>query len=57
MDRAEEIAAVRAHARDVLDAKHAAREVTLGACRQIDPELRRRDPRRPARGVRRSPRS
>ena len=35
MDRAAEIAAVRAHARDVLDAKHAAREVTLGACRQI----------------------
>ena len=35
MDRAAEIAAVRAHAREVLDAKHAAREVTLGACRQI----------------------
>lgn len=35
MDRAEEIAAVRTHAREVLDAKHAAREVTLGACRQI----------------------
>jgi translin len=35
MDRAEEIAAVRTHARALLDAKHAAREVTLGACRQI----------------------
>jgi translin len=34
VDRADEIAAVRAHARDVLDAKHAARELTLGACRQ-----------------------
>ncbi len=34
MDRAEEIAAVRAQARAVLDAKHAARELTLGACRQ-----------------------
>src|SRR3954464_7187247 len=34
MDRAAEIAAVRAHAREVLDAKHAAREVTLGACRR-----------------------
>jgi translin len=33
MDRAEEIAAVRVRARAVLDAKHAAREVTLGACR------------------------
>ena len=35
MDRAEEIAAVRNVAREALDAKHAAREVTLGACRQI----------------------
>ena len=35
MDRAQEIAAVRDHARAELDAKHAAREVTLGACRQI----------------------
>jgi len=35
MDRAEEIAAVRSVAREALDAKHAAREVTLGACRQI----------------------
>jgi translin len=35
MDRANEIAAVRAQAREELDAKHAAREVTLGACRQI----------------------
>ena len=34
MDRAGEIAEVRAHAQAVLDAKHAAREVTLGACRQ-----------------------
>jgi translin len=34
MDRAEEIAAVSAQARATLDAKHAAREVTLGACRQ-----------------------
>ena len=34
MDRAEEIAAVRTQARAVLDAKHAARELTLGACRQ-----------------------
>jgi translin len=34
MDRAGEIAAVRDHARSVLDAKHAAREVTLAACRQ-----------------------
>jgi translin len=34
MDRAEEIAAVRARARAVLDAKHAARELTLGACRR-----------------------
>jgi translin len=34
MDRAAEIAAVRDHARTVLDAKHAAREVTLAACRQ-----------------------
>jgi translin len=34
VDRADEIAAVRQQARDVLDAKHAAREVTLGACRQ-----------------------
>jgi len=34
MDRAGEIAAVREHARSVLDAKHAAREVTLAACRQ-----------------------
>lgn len=33
MDRAGEIAAVREHARAVLDAKHAAREITLGACR------------------------
>jgi translin len=34
MDRAGEIAAVRDHARAVLDAKHAAREITLAACRQ-----------------------
>ena len=34
MDRADEIAAVRTHAAEVLDAKHAAREVTLGACRR-----------------------
>lgn len=34
MDRAGEIAAVRDHARAVLDAKHGAREITLGACRQ-----------------------
>lgn len=34
MDRAAEIAAIRAAAVEVLDAKHAAREVTLGACRQ-----------------------
>ena len=34
MDRADEIAAVRDHARAVLDAKHAARETTLGACRR-----------------------
>jgi translin len=34
VDRAEEIAEVREHARAVLDAKHAAREVTLGACRR-----------------------
>ena len=34
MDRADEIQAVREHARDVLDAKHAAREVTLTACRK-----------------------
>jgi translin len=34
LDRADEIAAVRIHATDVLDAKHAAREVTLGACRR-----------------------
>jgi translin len=34
VDRAEEIAEVREHARAVLDAKHAARETTLGACRQ-----------------------
>lgn len=33
MDRAGEIAAVRDHAREVLDAKHRAREITLGACR------------------------
>lgn len=33
MDRAAEIAIVREHARTVLDAKHAAREITLGACR------------------------
>ena len=33
MDRAGEIAAVREHARAVLDAKHAAREITLGVCR------------------------
>jgi translin len=35
VDRAPEFAAVRAGAREELDAKHAAREVTLGACRQI----------------------
>jgi len=34
LDRADEIAAVRTHAAEVLDAKHAAREVTLGACRR-----------------------
>lgn len=34
MDRAAEIAVIRTAAVDVLDAKHAAREVTLGACRQ-----------------------
>jgi translin len=34
LDRADEIAAVRLRARETLDAKHAAREVTLGACRQ-----------------------
>ncbi len=34
MDRAGEIAAVRDHARAVLDAKHGAREITLGACRR-----------------------
>ena len=33
MDRAAEIAAVREHARAVLDAKHQAREITHGACR------------------------
>ena len=33
MDRAAEIAAVREHARAALDAKHHAREITLGACR------------------------
>ncbi len=34
MDRAGEIAAVRDQSRAVLDAKHAAREITLSACRQ-----------------------
>ena len=34
MDRADEIAAVRTRATEVLDAKHAARELTLGACRR-----------------------
>jgi translin len=34
VDRAEEIAAVREQVGTILDAKHAAREVTLGACRQ-----------------------
>jgi translin len=33
MDRAAEIAAVRENARATLDAKHHAREITLGACR------------------------
>ena len=33
MDRAAEIAAVRENARAALDAKHHAREITLGACR------------------------
>jgi Predicted RNA-binding protein of the translin family len=33
MDRAAEIASVRENARTVLDAKHHAREITLGACR------------------------
>jgi translin len=34
LDRADEIAAVRTRATEALDAKHAAREVTLGACRR-----------------------
>lgn len=34
MDRAAEIAAIRATAIEALDAKHGAREVTLAACRQ-----------------------
>jgi translin len=34
VDRADEIAAVRTRATEILDAKHAAREVTLGACRR-----------------------
>ncbi len=33
MDRRAEIAAIREHARPILDAKHEAREITLGACR------------------------
>jgi translin len=35
VDRATEIAAIRDRARAELDGKHAAREVTLGACRQM----------------------
>jgi translin len=34
LDRADEIAAVRTRATEALDAKHAARELTLGACRK-----------------------